>query len=130
MFGIMVRSVFLCFVLMSVYAVCEAQQVNTVSPTEFHKHMKAEKGYLLDVRTDWEFESGYLEGAVNADIHGDKFRVLADKLDHAVPCYVYCFSGGRSHEAATYLVSKGFKKVYEMQGGIAAWQKAGLPIVK
>jgi len=107
-----------------------AQVSEVLSPEQFARKMKCDKGYLLDVRTDWEFETGKLEGAVNADIHSDMFRMLVEKLNPEKKCYVYCFSGSRSHEAVAYLLSKGFQRVYDLQGGIVAWQKAGMPIVK
>lgn len=126
----MYRIVFLLIGLVVVSAETKAQQVEMLSVTEFQKRLKSERGYLLDVRTDWEFESGFIEGAIHADIHEEKFRALACKLEKSRPCFVYCFSGGRSQEAGNYLVSKGFSKVYELQGGIAAWQKAGLQVHK
>lgn len=117
-----------CF--LSTATALKAQISELLSPEQFARKMKCDKGYLLDVRTDWEFETGKLEGAVNADIHSDKFRLLVDKLNPEKKCYVYCFSGNRSHEAVSYLLSKGFQRVYDLQGGIVAWQKAGLPITK
>jgi rhodanese-related sulfurtransferase len=115
---------------LSYYFTIQAQVSELLAPESFARKMKCDKGYLLDVRADWEFETGKLDGAVNADIHSDKFRMLVDKLNPDKKCYVYCFSGNRSHEAVAYLMSKGFQRVYDLQGGIVAWQKAGLPIVK
>ena len=126
----MYRIVFLVVSVFGFVTEINAQQVEILPASEFQKKLKEVRGYLLDVRTDWEFASGYIEGAINADIHEEKFRALAEKLDHHHPCFVYCFSGGRSQEAGVYLLSKGFSKVYELQGGIAAWQKAGLAISK
>jgi len=110
--------------------ILNAQSIENINPQAFKEKVKLERGYLLDVRSDWEYADGFLEGALNLDIHGDMFQLLVAKLDQQRCCYVYCFSGSRSTEAAHYLISKGFKKVYNLQGGIVAWQKAGLPIVK
>lgn len=126
----MYRIVFLLVGLVGIIVETEAQQVEILSVSEFQKKLKTERGYLLDVRTDWEFDSGFIEGAIHADIHEEKFRALSCKLEKSRPCFVYCFSGGRSQEAGNYLVSKGFSKVYELKGGIAAWQKAGMPVLK
>jgi rhodanese-related sulfurtransferase len=126
----MCRILFFLFTISIFTSALKAQQVHTLCAAEFQKRLKAEKGFILDVRSDWEFESGYIEGAVNADIHEEKFRALVDRLDHSKPCFVYCFSGGRSQEAGAYLISKGYTTVYELRGGISSWQKAGYPITK
>ena len=43
---------------------------------------------------------------------------------------MYCKSGGRSSEAAELLKKNGFNKIYNLKGGISAWEKNGFPIVK
>jgi thioredoxin len=46
------------------------------------------------------------------------------------PIYVYCRSGGRSSQAAKTMSKNGFSKVYNLLGGIGAWNKAELPLEK
>jgi rhodanese-related sulfurtransferase len=48
-------------------------------------------------------------------------------LDKTKPVYTYCHVGGRSSAAAKWLTEKGFT-VYNLVGGITAWQKAGRPV--
>jgi len=40
----------------------------------------------------------------------------------------YCQMGGRSAQAAAFAAANGFSDVYNLQGGIAAWMQAGLPV--
>jgi rhodanese-related sulfurtransferase len=44
--------------------------------------------------------------------------------------FVYCAAGGRSAEAAAALKQLGHREVYNLAGGIDAWERAGLPVVK
>jgi rhodanese-related sulfurtransferase len=86
---------------------------------------------LLDVRTPGEVSQGYIEGAQNINISTwEEFKAGVDKLDKTEPVMVYCRVGGRSHKAAVYLVESGFTQVYDIKGGILAWNDAGEPLIK
>lgn len=89
---------------------------------------KSENALLLDVRTPQEFEERHLANAVNIDINGENFEGQIDKLDKNKTVFVYCLSGGRSTTAAAALAKKGFKNIYNLEGGILAWVNAGNPI--
>ena len=56
----------------------------------------------------------------------------AGELDKhkAKPVIVVCGDGSRASKAATILREKGFANVVNLSGGFAAWQQAGLPVVK
>lgn len=72
---------------------------------------------LLDVRTPAEFSGRHLKNAVNMNWNDPAFKNKVATLDKSAPVFVYCLSGVRSAEAATYLREKGFKEVYELEGG-------------
>lgn len=83
--------------------------------------------FLLDVRTESEFNSGHLEGAVNIEVSqlGSRLdEVPADKV-----ILVYCRTGVRNVRASKTLVNAGYTDVYNMKGGITAWMSAGYPYV-
>ncbi len=84
---------------------------------------------ILDVRTADEFNSGYIAGARNIDYNNQDFAINVNALDKAKPVMVYCRSGRRSAEAANYLRNNGFISVYELDGGIQAWQSAGKNVI-
>lgn len=96
----------------------------------FAKGVEAGKGVLIDVRTDGEFAEGHLKGAKQIDISSNDFEEQLKKLDPEIPVYVYCRSGGRSGRAAHIMKGLGFKEVYNLEGGILAWEAEGKEIAK
>ena len=85
---------------------------------------------VIDVRTPAEFNSGHIEHAKNININDAQFEAQIAALDKSKPVLVYCAVGGRSARAANFIKSQGFPAVYDLDGGIGAWNKEGLPIVK
>lgn len=81
----------------------------------------------LDVRTPAEYITGHLPGAVNTDSSAPDFGKQLEALDRGKSYFVYCQSGNRSSTAAELMHSLGFKHVYDIQGGMTAWQGEGLP---
>jgi rhodanese-related sulfurtransferase/rubrerythrin len=75
---------------------------------------------LLDVRQPGEYESEHIPGAKLIPLPGLKDGIGA--LDSQKPVIVYCASGGRSLAAAQLLSGLGFNEIYNLQGGIKAWQ--------
>ena len=75
---------------------------------------------LLDVRQPGEYEIEHISGAKLIPLPGLKDG--HSQLDSQKPVVVYCAVGGRSLAAAQLLSGLGFKKVYNLQGGIKAWQ--------
>ncbi len=85
---------------------------------------------VLDVRTAEEFAGGHIPGAVQVDFLSDGFQGRLEKLDRATPYLLHCRSGGRSSKALAAMRKLGFKTVYHLDGGIAAWLEAGGAVVK
>lgn len=106
-----------------------AQEKNLLEPSAYREKMIMKKNFhLIDVRTSGEFQSGYLDGAQNIDINGGDFEQKIAKLSKDKPVFVYCLSGGRSAQAQKIFLEKGFKEVYNMQGGILAWKSSNFPL--
>ena len=83
---------------------------------------------IVDVRTPEEYETGYIEGAVNLCVTCDAQELL-DNLNPDDEILLYCRTGIRSATAARILNENGYQKVYNMLGGITAWNNAGYTIV-
>ncbi len=83
----------------------------------------ASEAIVLDVRTEEEFESGYIPNAINIDIRmGAGFIDELNKLDKTAPYYVYCRSGARSAQAVQIMQDMGFAFSYNLLEGILAWE--------
>jgi rhodanese-related sulfurtransferase len=85
---------------------------------------------ILDVRTQGEYAQGHLERAALIPVQQLPGRLSELPADKTTPILVYCAVGGRSAVAAGLLRAKGYAGVHDLSGGIAAWEKAGLPVVK
>jgi rhodanese-related sulfurtransferase/rubrerythrin len=75
---------------------------------------------LLDVRQPGEYEAEHIPGAKLIPLPGLKDGL--SQLDKQQPVIVYCASGGRSLAAAQLLSGLDFNEIYNLQGGIKAWQ--------
>jgi len=84
---------------------------------------------ILDVRTPEEFDEGHIDGATMLDFYRADFGAQLATLDPDVPYVLYCRSGNRSGQARTMMAELGFSTVDDIDGGILAWQSAGLPVV-
>ncbi len=85
---------------------------------------------IIDVRTIQEFDEGHLKGARQIDYLNDDFDLRIGKLDRNKAYLVHCRSGGRSTNSLGVWKKLGFKRVYHLDGGFLAWQKAKLPVEK
>jgi rhodanese-related sulfurtransferase len=81
---------------------------------------------LVDVRTQAEVARGVIAGARHIELATLPARLA--ELDPEMPCVIYCLSGARSVQACTFLTQRGYARLYHLQGGIAAWVRAGLPL--
>jgi rhodanese-related sulfurtransferase len=81
---------------------------------------------LVDVRSAAEVARGAIAGAKHIELAALSTR--AAELDAESPCVLYCLSGARSAQGCAYLAQRGFRRLYHLDGGIAAWAKAGLPV--
>lgn len=116
--------------LISMLAACNgvAQQSGikkNIPPAEFEQKLAQPDVQIVDVRTPEEFTSGALPGAKNFNINSSDFEKNLETLDKSKPVLVYCLSGGRSGNAAGIMADKGFKEVYNMEGGMVRWRAEG-----
>lgn len=81
--------------------------------------LQAEGVRVVDVRTAAEYQAGHIPGAVNVPL--SSFAETADTWDPAEPVALYCATGSRSAEAAQMLSARGFETVYDLSGGMVAW---------
>ena len=83
------------------------------------------KPVLLDVREGWELNICALPGAMHIPMGQVPTRV--EELDPEQEMVVVCHHGVRSLRVAHFLASRGFSKLYNLQGGVDAWPRASGP---
>jgi len=99
-------------------------QMNELAPDVWSKLQEQTlESVILDVRTEEEFESGYIKGALNMDIRGGAdFLASIESLDKSKSYFVYCRSGARSGQACQLMSQMGFSALYNLDGGVLAWE--------
>lgn len=104
--------------------------VQHVDPKQAQAMVMDKKVVVLDIRTPGEFSSGRIAGAKNIDFQAPDFEQRIDNLDKSKSYLVHCASGGRSTHSLMLFKKHQFQAIYHLDGGIKAWQKAGLPVEK
>jgi rhodanese-related sulfurtransferase len=85
---------------------------------------------VLDIRTPAEFAQAHILHARNVPLADLEARIKDLERFKERPVIVTCATGARSGNAAAILRKHGFKDVVNLDGGLAAWQQAGLPTEK
>ena len=103
------------------------QEVNSAAALQLINHKNA---LVLDVREEKEFNNGHILNAKLIPL--GKLTEQMSELERyrERPLVVVCRSGQRSASACAVLGKQGYKQAYNLEGGILAWQKAGLPLEK
>mgnify|MGYP000278608437 CR=1 FL=1 len=90
---------------------------------EFNELIADENTILVDMRNHYESEIGHFDGAITPDV--DTFRDSLDIIENDLKEHkedknlvMYCTGGIRCEKASAYYKHKGFKKVYQLEGGI------------
>ena len=110
--------------------VADSLKYISLEPYDFHlQYLMTDSSILIDVREPFEFKRNRIRGSVNIPASGNLDKV-ADTLNKETPLFIYCTSGFRSSNAAVKLYDKGFRKLYNLEGGIVAWRKEGMPVIK
>lgn len=88
------------------------------------------KTVIVDVREPAEFAAGHLAGAVNIPLKEFPNRQADIGKFKSKSVIAVCQHGVQSSRAASQLNKAGCDDVYSLEGGVAAWQSQGLPLVK
>lgn len=102
--------------------------MNDISPEEAQKIIQNGGVVIVDVRAPDEFAGGHIHGAQNININDVSFVEEVKSLDKDAAYVVNCQLGGRSSRAVSLMNELGFKNAMNLEGGIVAWKKAGLPV--
>jgi rhodanese-related sulfurtransferase len=103
------------------------ETANVYDAVSLSNHQNA---IFVDVRESKEMANGVINGAYRIPLSSFEKNIGQIEKFKDSPVIVYCRSGNRSLSAATRLKKKEFKQVYNLAGGILAWQKESLPLEK
>lgn len=125
----MMRSILLTLLLVAGVG-CQTSnaQYRDVTVSEAEKLIATPNTYLLDVRTQDEYDEAHLEGAKLIPVSELESRLGELEAEKGKELVVYCRSGSRSAKASEILSKQGYK-VANVEGGIIAWQSEGKPVV-
>jgi rhodanese-related sulfurtransferase len=104
--------------------------VPQLGPHAATQTMNAENALVLDVRENAEYQQGHLVNAVHIPLGQLNKRLKELEKYRDRPVLAYCRTGSRSNSAASLLQRQGFNTVFNLAGGIVAWQNANLPVTK
>jgi rhodanese-related sulfurtransferase len=101
-----------------------------LTPAGLTQLVNRDNALLIDVSSQQDFEKGHVPGARHVAM--SQFDPESKDLAKAkeLPVAVSCRNGQVSAQAAQRLVKAGFAKVYWLEGGIAAWSEAQLPLAR
>lgn len=101
-----------------------------ISPAELTRLINREDALVVDVSPHNDFEKGHIVGSKHVAMSQFEptHKVLAKAKEQ--PVVLVCRSGTIAGNAAKQLVKAGFTRVHLLEGGIAAWQQAELPLAK
>lgn len=99
--------------------------IQQVSAAELQAAQTAGPVTLIDVREQWEYESGHVPGAEWIPMALVPLRM--DELGARQPLYVICRTGNRSGQVCMYLAQRGIRAI-NVDGGTEAWSRLGSPL--
>jgi rhodanese-related sulfurtransferase len=89
-----------------------------------------ESAIFLDIREKAEYAQGHLINSISIPVKS-LLKVISQLSKYKdKPIIVYCASGNRSIQGSKILTGQEFSQVYNLSGGIHAWQKSNLPVTK
>ncbi len=101
----------------------------TLSVHDLHRLLSSKDGkpFVLDVRTEKEWDAGHIEGALH--IHGGTLEDRYQEVPRDRHVAVVCGTGYRASIASSFLLRNGYENVTNVIGGMSAWKAANLPTV-
>jgi len=102
----------------------KAMNYQNIDVQKFEELMKTEDAVVLDVRSPGELAEGSIPCHIMINFFEPGFKDKIAQLNKSKTYLVYCRSGNRSGQACALMASLGFEKLYNLVGGIGAWNAA------
>lgn len=120
----------LCFMTATAFADPPTpNEAPNITPSELsERRASGDAPMVIDVRTAEEFATGHIPGALN--IPFDRVAERISEVDAPNGVALYCMMGPRARKGEAALLDSGYVSVLHIDGGLAAWKAAGLPVEK
>ena len=90
-----------------------------LNPIEWNKLIKKKDTHIIDTRKPFEYDVGTFKKSVNPNVRNFRdFPKYLNKLEKDKPVAMFCTGGIRCEKTSVYLKKKGFKNIYQLNGGI------------
>ncbi len=119
-FGLLVYSLF----------AAKMRGYTSANPAQATQLINQDNAIVLDVREENEYLKGHIVNAIHMPLGYLKTRINEIEKHKDKPIIVGCRSGQRSAQACAILKKHGFESVYNLAGGVMAWQTDNLPLTK
>ena len=106
------------------FSIYSYSQPYSIKYNEYLELSKKNKFHLIDVRTYDEYNTNRLKNAINIDFYDSLFLKRFKKFNKEDNILLYCRSGRRSLIGAEILVKNGYKKIYDLKGGVISIDKS------
>ena len=103
---------------------------SSISPSESTQMINRENALILDVRENNEYSEGHIINSLHIPISNIKTRMNELEQYKTQKVIVACRTGNRSSQACANLRKEGFEQVFNLSGGVMAWESANLPLIK
>ena len=95
-----------------------------LDPKEWNKLIKNKDTHIIDTRKPFEYKIGTFMKSVNPNVNNFRdFPKYLNKLKKNQPVAMFCTGGIRCEKTSIYLKKKGFKNIYQLNGGILNYLK-------
>ena len=90
-----------------------------LDPKDWNKLIKNNETHIIDTRKPFEYKVGTFKRSVNPNVTNFRdFPKYLNKLKKNKPVAMFCTGGIRCEKTSVYLKKKGFKNIYQLNGGI------------
>ncbi len=101
---------------------------SSLSPVQATLKINREDAIVIDVREQGEYSQGHIPNAKHIPLSAIEQRAKELEPHKNTPVILCCATGARSAGASATLRKLGFEQVFNLQGGMGAWQQAGQPV--
>ncbi len=104
--------------------------IKSLLPQEATLLINHDNAIILDVRQESEYVNGHIINSIHIPLNNLITKINSLEKYRKRPIIANCMSGNRSSSACRTLKKHGFENVFNLKGGVTAWQNANLPLKK